>query len=85
MPLYYFTCPLCSSTAKKIYDTEAEAIAKIKPCKCGGKMVRSPRPFTSKAVETIDNGFMVKKVERLVDAARIYRERAEADNKPNDD
>ena len=85
MPLYNFKCETCSLATRTIAGGEAEASSKIKTCKCGGKMVRSPKPFTSQAVETIDNGFMVKKVERLVDAARIYKERADADKPKSDD
>jgi hypothetical protein len=85
VPLYNFECNGCGLASRTISGSEAEAKAKIRACTCGGDMVRCPKPFTSQAVETIDNGFMVKKVERLVDATRIYRDRANASNPKPDD
>jgi hypothetical protein len=43
-------------------------------------LVRTPKPPTSQVTEVLDNGAMPKRLERLADAERLYRERAEADS-----
>ena len=44
-------------------------------------MVRAARGVSSRCVETLDNGVMGRKLERLTDAERLYHERAEATKK----
>ena len=85
MPLYYFACVACKKEVRKLANNSAEAKEKAGQCECGGLYSRSPRAPGIKAVETIDNGFMSRKVERLVDATRLYRERADADTRKDDD
>ena len=46
---------------------------------CTGTPKRVPKPPTTQVVETLDNGFMPRKVERPSEAERLYRERARLD------
>jgi hypothetical protein len=46
-------------------------------------MKRNPKPVTTATKETLDNGIMVKRVERLVDAEEIYRERSRKHSEEN--
>lgn len=77
MPLFYFKCskPDCG-TERSIIGPPAAA-KKVVVCKlCGSNMTRAPRPPSSKAVEVLDNGLMSRKVERIADADRIFKERS---------
>ena len=76
MPIYYFHCPECQETVRKLLKPEAlEGMTPYCP-KCHKAMERSPQPPTAKIVETLDNGIMVRRVERLADAEQIHKERA---------
>lgn len=46
---------------------------------CGGLARRDPTGATSRSVEVLDSPLRNKKLERLVDAERLFRERAEKD------
>lgn len=77
MPMYYFECPVCKSKQRRILSRE-EAKGDL-PCKkdgCSGKLKRTPKPATSTVVETLDNGYMARRVTRIADAERIMWERA---------
>lgn len=45
-------------------------------CACGKRMRSGPAAPTSQVVEKLDNGAMVRPLERLADAERLYAERA---------
>jgi hypothetical protein len=75
MPLYHFACSHCHKNRRKILAPE-EVGAAVVICECGEFMDRKARPPTSKIIETLDNGAMVRKVERPADAEQLYRERA---------
>jgi hypothetical protein len=47
-----------------------------KTCQCGKAMVRKAVGPTANVKETLDNGCMVKKLERFADAERLYHDRA---------
>lgn len=80
MPLFYFKCDTCGRELRKILPSEAEF--KDRACICpSGTLHRDARGATSRAVEVLDNGIMPKKLERLVDAERLYKERNEATEK----
>jgi len=74
MPLYHYICPVCGRSARKILENQKRTEQML--CECGQKMKRDPHPPTSRAIETIDNGFMPRAVEKLVDAQRLLKERA---------
>jgi putative FmdB family regulatory protein len=74
MPLYYFDCGACGKKLRRILNP-AEASALL--CPCGAELSRDPRPPSSQVMETLDNGIMPKRLERLADAERLFAERAE--------
>lgn len=78
MPAYFFRCGTCG-TPTQLLLTPARAREEQK-CACEGVLVREPRPPTSRTVEVLDNGTQSKKLERLADAERIYREHAKGKN-----
>jgi hypothetical protein len=48
-------------------------------------MGRDAHPLTAQVVETLDNGWMTKAIERPADAERIFKERAAADPRNQED
>lgn len=76
MPLYYYLCGSCKKPQRRLLTPE-ESQAPL-PCSCGGALARTPVPPSSQAVETLDNGIMTKRLERLADAETLFRERNEA-------
>ena len=78
MPLYYYQCSVCFKESRRICSPEE---SKTPPLCCEKPMVRAARGVSSRCVETLDNGVMGRKLERLTDAERLYHERAEATKK----
>ena len=76
MPLYYFQCCKCCKPQRKILTVEEAK--KLQFCDCGYTLRRTPVPPSSQVTETLDNGAMTKKLERLADAERLFAERNEA-------
>lgn len=77
MPVYYFECPICHWPTRRILEPK-ESKDPI-PCMtdgCAGILKRTPKPPTSRITETLDNGVMVRRLERLADAEQIHQERA---------
>jgi hypothetical protein len=79
MPLYYYRCCKCHRPCRKI-QTPEEA-AKLQSCECGYTLRREPKPPSTQVKETLDNGVMTKRLERLADAERLFAERAEVTDK----
>lgn len=73
MPLYYFKCETCGAALRKIMAPEQAREPRI--CVCGEVLSRDPHPPSSQAVETLDNGIMPRRLERLADAERLFAER----------
>jgi len=48
---------------------------------CKHPMARDIKPASSRILETLDSGLMSRRVERPADAERLFKERADADNK----
>ena len=71
MALYYFICNICGKQHKKL-STSSEVVVLC----CGQKTVRDPQGVSSRSIETIDNGLMTRKVERLTDITRFREERS---------
>lgn len=71
MPLFNYKCTSCDLTCRKVLD---KAIKEL-DCACGGKMMRAPKGGSSQVMETLDNGVMTKRVVRLADAERLYKNR----------
>jgi hypothetical protein len=76
MPIYYYQCPRCFIQTRKLLAGPKEAETEIFLCKCGTPLGRSPKAPTTRITETLDNGAMVRKLERLADAEQIHHERA---------
>lgn len=76
MPLYHFYCLSCSQRTRKILElTSAQVLESKILCKCGGTLKREQLDGpTSRKIESLDNGIMAKKVERLADAERLFDE-----------
>ena len=75
MPLYYYQCSLCNKESRRLCTPDE---SKVPPICCKKAMVRSPRPPSQRATEILDNGIMTKRLERLVDAERLFHDRVEA-------
>lgn len=76
MALYRFRCGDCGMEFLKLHIR----VLRDAPCpKCGKKAKRSPGGVTTKTTETLDNGLMARRVERLQNATEITAERARAD------
>jgi hypothetical protein len=70
MALFNYMC-LCGNI-KRIFLKNAVSI----PCdKCKGVMQRNPKGPSTQVMEKLDNGFMIKTLERYADAERIFQER----------
>lgn len=79
MALFYYVCKKCEVVTRRILDRPAGQVCP----KCGKGMRRLPKPVTTKTNEVLDNGVMVNRVERLVDAEAIYKERSRRDAEEN--
>lgn len=74
MPLYHFKCCKCHKPARKILP--ASEANKTHICQCGHTLTREHRPPSTVAKEILDNGVMVKAVERPSEAEELYKTRA---------
>lgn len=83
MPLYHYSCPGCLSKSRKIL-TPAESKAPQTCKECSGVLAREMSPPSSQTTEIIDTGFMPKRLERLADAERLFKERNEIAKKNRD-
>ncbi len=78
MPAYTFECPICKQWQRAILSVQEMKDGNV-PCKtpgCAGILERKAQPPTTQITETLDNGLMPRKLERLADAERIHEERA---------
>lgn len=75
MPLFNYACSNCNFIKRSLKSDPPTCPA------CNIHMVRKLEGPTTKILETLDNGIMTKKVERLSDAERIFKERHEADQR----
>lgn len=76
MPQYTFKCPFCGEKKRTIMEPEEVKEAQVECLKCGGLTVRDAPSPTTQITETLDNGAMVRRLERLADAEKIFHERA---------
>lgn len=77
--MYRYDCPTCGEIKRLL---TVKASKKPQVCKeCGSDLTRAAKGASSKIVETLDNGIMARKVERLADAERIFKERSENHHK----
>lgn len=81
MPLYHFECPVCMEKTRKILSLKVYRQRKVACKNCNCELSRVVEPPTSQVMETLDNGLMPKKLERLADSERLHHERAEQQKK----
>ena len=76
MPLFNMVCP--NGHSKKLL-TSAATFDKVpvekKMCQCGELMIRKATGPTANVKEVLDNGVMVRRVERLADIERLIKNR----------
>ena len=73
MPLYNLYCSKCDVTNRRLM-TNKEMVAAICP-ECETPLVRVAQPPSTQTFESLDNGAMTKRVERLVNAEELYKNR----------
>jgi ribosomal protein S27E len=76
MALFNFVCPKCGTKKRRICSPE-EAKQPISCKQCSTTLERDPTGPTQQVKERIDNTLMPRAVERLSEAERLYKERAE--------
>lgn len=75
MPLYYYRCAKCDRVDRNLLSVEDSKLPQA--CKeCSETMERSPEPPSVRATEILDNGFMPRRIERLVNAEALFKDRA---------
>ena len=80
MPLYNFKCSSCDFKVRKIMYAVEVPLYASSPCpSCAGEIVRDVQAPTTQVQETLDNGIMPRKLERLVDVERLAKERSKFD------
>lgn len=75
MPLFSLQCPMCS----KIYQKLLKDVLSINEEKCIDCLVRLERKlneFSTQSTEIIDNGIMIKQVEKLTNVEELLLERS---------
>jgi hypothetical protein len=89
MALLNFKCD-CGKTKRIFADTTDSKVAvfSIPVCECGRIMVRDAKGPSTQLIEKLDNGAMVKSLERYADAEQLFRDRHQnadelAGTKPN--
>ena len=75
MALFNLLCTKCGNTKRVFGDTYETVDIKQKICKCNYQMLRMTAGPSTSIVEKLDNGSMVKALERYSDAERIFNER----------
>ena len=88
MALFNLLCTKCGNTKRIFGDTYDAIDIKQKICKCHYQMIRVSNGPSTRILEKLDNGSMVKALERYADAERIFQERHDnadelAGTKPN--
>lgn len=83
MPRYFYECGGCGKSAQRICSPEQSKEARTCPS-CSMPLKRVPQPASTTILETLDNGIMSRKVTRLADAERIFKERADNDPRLKD-
>lgn len=71
MALFHYHCPVCGADERHLERKPSDRLCKA----CQKPLTRAPRPPSSRVVERLDNGLMVKALERLADAPELHRAR----------
>ena len=88
MALFNLLCTKCGNTKRVFGDTYETVDIRQKICKCNYQMNRLTTGPSTHLIERLDNGSMVKALERYSDAERVFNERHQnadplAGTKPN--
>lgn len=77
MPVFHCKCVKCGSE-KRVWSDIGWSEIKVEKlfCPCGYLMGRAQLGPSASKLETLDNGWMARSVERLSDAERLFKERA---------
>lgn len=75
MPAYHFICLECYCKQTRVF-IDKSCVDTAKCLMCGGKIKRVVTGPSSQIMEKLDNGIMVKAVERLHNAEELFKERA---------
>lgn len=76
MALYYFRCTKCSTELKRIMEPEQlDGVHSWPKCKCGSALERTPRGPSTSVMETIDNGWQARKIERPANVVDLVYDR----------
>lgn len=81
MPLFRFRCPDCGADKQRIASAEPAEMV----CSCGGAMIRAVGVPGVFVVERLDNGIMVRPLERIAEQPRLHKERVKLAEKKDDD
>ena len=81
MPVYRFLCPVCGLSDKRLLKPAQAAGPHScrKTPECPGILLRDVKPPSMVAKEIIDNGVMVRRVERDIDCEKLVHDRAKKD------
>ena len=75
MPAYHFICLECERKQTRVF-MDKSCVDTAACISCGGKVKRVATGPSSQIMEKLDNGIMVKAVERLHNAEELFEERA---------
>lgn len=78
MPLFKLRCSSCAAPASRLADSWRDVVALQLRCSCGAQFRRAATGPSTQKVERLDNGAMPRAVERLADAERLFKDRADA-------
>jgi hypothetical protein len=77
MPLYNFVCSASGKRVRRVLPAGDQE--KSQSCACGSALKRNAVAPSTQTMEVLDNGLMTRRVERLVNAETMARERAQND------
>jgi hypothetical protein len=75
LALFNLLCTKCGASKRIFGDTYEQVDFRKKICKCNYEMIRLTKGPSTSVMERLDNGVMVKPVERYSDAERVFTER----------
>lgn len=78
MPKFDLVCE-CGAHRSRILPKRPKLADPVRSCFDCGRQMKIEVNTTSQVVETLDNGAMSRKVERLSDAERLWKDRADND------
>lgn len=74
MPTFNLKCCQCGASVRKL--ARSFLLVNLTCDACGGKLERNPDGPSASVMETLDNGLMPRRLERLRDSEQLHKERA---------